>query len=216
MFIVFEGMDGTGKTHHCSKLAHYLQEMGEEVVALRAPYGRGVRSRIAQGRFKVWTTKVRALMLDIKNLCIFRIKPALAEGKIVLCDRYIYSTWSYQVCAEANGPDRRNDFNQIYRSLPMDECLVEPDLIIWTDCEPELARERARKGSEGDDMDEKPVEFYQRVRQGYIEQFEPFLGSRSTPLLAVDTSKAQGRVAHQIATEVRHYLLQRGRKNGQH
>jgi dTMP kinase len=138
LLIAFEGIDGTGKSTQIRLLAAWLQAQGEDVVVTREPtdsdYGRRIRelylSREQCSPEDELDLFIQDRKLHVKEL----IKPALQAGRIVLTDRYYYSTAAYQ---GANGLDvedilRRNSF------------APQPDLVILLTMPPELSAERIR------------------------------------------------------------------------
>lgn len=125
LFIVFEGIDGTGKTTQIEMLAEKLQARGLEVVATREPtdgsYGRRIR-QLYQDRSSVTPDEELALFIDDRREHVRElINPALAAGKVVLCDRYYFSTAAYQGAA---GHDPQKILAENERFAP------RPNLVI--------------------------------------------------------------------------------------
>lgn len=126
LLIAFEGIDGTGKTTQIELLAEILRQRGLSVVATREPtdgqYGRKIRE-LYKNRKSVTPEEELALFLDDRREHVAQvIAPALASGKVVLTDRYYYSTAAYQGAA---GHDPQ-------KSLPQMNCLRR--CRIWLLC----------------------------------------------------------------------------------
>jgi dTMP kinase len=176
MFITFEGIDGSGKSTQIEMLAAYLRERGRPVVVTREP-GDGSLGR-----------ELRPILLDLKNsgLCdhaeLFLyladraqhvhevVAPALREGKIVLCDRFVDSTVAYQGYGRGLDPAMLRGQNELAVAG------VTPALTLVLDLAPEvgLSRARARNLGAGADTSEGRFEalaldFHNRVRRGYLE-----------------------------------------------
>jgi dTMP kinase len=103
LFFVIEGNDGAGKTTQINLMSEYLQSKGREVYITREPsdskYGRKIRELVVSDEGKKLNDEewLELFTLDRKEHLDYEIKPALEKGKIVLCDRYDYSTCAYQI-----------------------------------------------------------------------------------------------------------------------
>ena len=172
LFITFEGMDGSGKTTQVRLLAERLREQGRETLETAAPGG----TRIG--------IQVRRILLDSENqelcpaaelLLYFAcraqnvhewIAPALAEGKVVLSDRFTDSSLVYQGCGRGLGAETVMAIDRIAcRGLAPDLTL-----LIDIDAETSLARAHARNASESHAetrMDEQSIEFHRQVYEAY-------------------------------------------------
>lgn len=166
LFITFEGADGCGKTTQLKLLAEYLTEKGYEVVITREPGAKGLGE------------KIREILLnyegDVSDRCesfLFLadraqhidmiVNPAVCAGKIVLCDRHTDSSVAYQ------GYGRQLPVERIKR---LNEIAVNgrhPDLTLIFDIDVETSMRRV--GQEKDRMESAGTEFFNRVREGYLE-----------------------------------------------
>ena len=168
MFITLEGPDGSGKSSQMNPLAEYLREQGHDVLETREPGGTEIGDQ------------VRQVIMDLKNKSMFPaseillfqasraqlvrevIRPALAEGKVVLCDRYADSTLAYQ------GYGHQTDLEQLTRIVEFATGGLKPDLTLYLDID---AQEGLRRRSDGDGewnrLDDYEVAFHQRVSVGY-------------------------------------------------
>lgn len=145
VLIAFEGIDGAGKTTQLQRARDYLMGQGFEVVSLREPtegaWGQRIRELAQRGRQGITAREELELFLqDRRENVRQRIRPALAEGKIVLLDRYYYSSMAYQ---GALGLDPL----EIQR---MNESFAPPpDLVIVLQVSPSVGLRRLRAGRAG-------------------------------------------------------------------
>ena len=169
LFITFEGIDGVGKSTQANLLEEYLRSLGHDIVRTLEPGGTELGVEIRQmllHRKGEVSPRAEALLYaaDRAHHVETKVKPALADGKIVMSDRYLDSSVAYQ------GAGRDLDAKQI-RELSM--FAVEgllPDLTILLDLDAaaSLAR-RAKTGQEPDRLEREKVEFFEAVRQGYLD-----------------------------------------------
>jgi len=175
--ISFEGIDGAGKTTQINSLHSELVSRGYRTVTLREPGGTDI------------SEKIRALLLDARNridpvaeallyaaaraqLVHEMVKPLLAQGTIILADRFIDSTIAYQ------GYGRGLNIEDLSRLNDIATGGLEPDLTILLDISEVVANER-RRGLLPDRLEKEGLEFQRRVRQGYLKL------SREKPRFAV-------------------------------
>lgn len=168
MFITFEGPEGSGKTSQITLLSAFLREQGYAVVTTREPGGTLIGDEIRACVHNVNNTNmapVTEMLLysaSRAQLVAELIRPSLAAGNIVLCDRFADSTIAYQGYGRNLNLD---DLRQVTRIATGD---LMPDLTFLLDIEVErgLAR-REVGGLEMNRLDLETVAFHQRVRQGY-------------------------------------------------
>lgn len=166
LFISFEGGEGVGKSTQIAALATTLRAQGRSVVTTRepggTPLGVDIRALILSPQ-SVITARAEALLYaaDRAHHLDTVIEPALAEGKIVISDRYVDSTLAYQ---------------GVGRSLPRDDVLALskfatggrwPDLTILLDVDPQLGLARARGDGAGDRIEAEGLAFHQQVRTAF-------------------------------------------------
>ena len=166
LFITFEGGDGCGKTTQIKLLDEYLRNKGYKTLLTREPgsKGLGIKLREILLNYDGEVSPVCESFLFLADRaqhvdCI--IKPALEEGVIVLCDRHTDSTVAYQ------GYGRGLDLEQIYQLNKIATSELKPDLTVVLDVDVETSQ--ARVGSEKDRMESAGLEFFERVRQGYLD-----------------------------------------------
>jgi len=166
LFITFEGGDGCGKTTQLNLTAKYFENAGKNVVITREPgsvgLGQKLRELLLHYDGDVAPTAEAFLFLADRAQHISKIvKPAIEEGKIVLCDRHTDSTVAYQ------GYGRGEDISQIKHLNNLATQGIKPDLTLVFDVSEEIAQSRV--GNEKDRMESAGNEFHKRVRTGYLE-----------------------------------------------
>jgi dTMP kinase len=170
MFITFEGPEGSGKTTQIRLLRDYLQQQGWSVVATREPGGTPIGDQIRACLHDVNNTAMTAaaeLLLysaSRAQLVGELIRPALAQGHIVLCDRYADSTLAYQ------GYGRGLDLAALQQITQFATGGLQPDLTLFLDVAVEAGLARRQLG--GDEMnrlDREAITFHQKVREGYFQ-----------------------------------------------
>lgn len=136
LFIVFEGLDGTGKSTQIKKLKEYLSNQSYDVVSFYQPtfgyYGKKLRELFKTGHIIPIKDEIQLSVNDRRESIEKEIKPALKEKKVVLLDRYYWSNAAYQGILEENYSD----------ILKQNEEFPEPDIIIYFDIDVETANKR--------------------------------------------------------------------------
>lgn len=165
-FITFEGADGCGKTTQSELIKKYLEEKGYEVIWTREPgsigLGQKIRELLLHYDGEVAPTCEAFLFLADRSQNIEQlIKPAVNQGKIVICDRHTDSTIAYQ------GYGRGKDIDELTYLNNLATSGMKPDLTFVFDVSTEVAQTRV--GSEKDRMESAGIEFHKKVRNGYLE-----------------------------------------------
>ena len=166
LFITFEGADGCGKTTQLNLLKDYLIEKGYEVVLTREPGGKGLGEKLREillkfdGEVSNRCESFLFLADRAQNIDII-VKPAILDGKIVLCDRHTDSSVAYQ------GYGRGLDIEEINTLNNLATGGLKPDLTLVFDVDVETSMKRV--GDEKDRMESSGVEFFNKVRNGYLE-----------------------------------------------
>jgi dTMP kinase len=169
MFITFEGPDGSGKTSQVTALADYLCQRGYPAFATREPGGTEIGDQIRKVLFDHTNismhprTEILLLLASRAQHVEEIIRPQLAQGTIVLCDRYRDSTLAYQ--GFGHGVDLET--LRMLNGIATNDLMPEMTLLLDLDVEKGLAR-RAKEGN-WNRLDAYPLEFHQRVRKGYLE-----------------------------------------------
>lgn len=165
LFITFEGADGCGKTTQLMLMAKYLKEHGTDVLVTREPGAKGLGEKLREillnydGEVSSQAEAFLFLADRAQHMDVI-IKPAVAAGKIVLCDRHTDSTVAYQGYGRGIDISRINMLNDIATGGR------KPDLTIVFDVDVETSL--ARVGKEKDRMENAGMEFFNRVRNGYL------------------------------------------------
>lgn len=169
LFITFEGGDGSGKSTQLARVASRLEALGHNPVLARepggTPFAEAARALMLDGEQRP-TALAELFLIEAAraDLAASVIAPALAAGKIVLCDRHADSTMAYQGWGRGLDPD-------LLRALNRTAALgLVPDLTLLYDLDPEvgLARRAAAPGRRNR-LDREPVEFHRRVRDGFLD-----------------------------------------------
>lgn len=167
MFITFEGGEGTGKTTLIHRVFESLKNQ-YDIIKTREPGGSPVaeiiRDVVLSPEYKRITARTEALLIAAARAQHLddKIIPALEQGKIVLCDRYLDSSLAYQAVARQLGFDFVLAINQ-YATEHM------PDLTFYIDLEPEVGMARIAKRIKYDRLDQETIAYHHLVRQGYQE-----------------------------------------------
>ena len=169
MFITLEGPEGSGKTSHIPHLVEFLREKGHTVFPTREPGGTSISEQIrdvlhdmknAEMHPRTETLLYQAARAQIVEQVI---KPRLADGEIVISDRYYDSTIAYQ------GYGHQQNLDDIRALVKYATGGVTPDLTILLDLDVEVGLGRKKKDNEWNRLDAYTVEFHKRVRAGYLE-----------------------------------------------
>ena len=192
LFIVIEGIDGTGKSTQSKRLAEWFRSRGREVVLSReptdGPWGKKLRESATTGRLSA-EEELECFLNDRREHVEMSIKPALAEGKVVILDRYYFSTMAYQG-ARGFDPAEIRRRNEAFAP--------QPDLLLILDLSVESAHSRI--GARGDTANEfEQRDTLSRCREIFLslrdEPFacvidaEPSLNEVTADILSVVTAK---------------------------
>ncbi|GAE27857.1 thymidylate kinase [Halalkalibacter wakoensis JCM 9140] len=176
IFITVEGGEGAGKTSVLDKIEIQLESEGYEVVRTREPGG----IRIAE--------QIRTVILDISHTemdsrteallyaaarrqhLVEKVIPALKEGKIVLCDRFLDSSLAYQGHARGIGFEEVKSINEFAIEGHL------PDLTLFFDVDPKTGLTRIQKDDEREvnRLDQEKLDFHERVREGYFKVMDVY------------------------------------------
>ena len=169
LFITIEGTDGSGKTTQMGLIKDYVRSIGCEVVMLREPGGTRVSERIRDVILDPeytemgFNTEMLLYAAARAQLVTETIRPALEQGKIVICDRFIDSTYAYQ------GYGRGIDLAVLesINNVAMEG--ITPDITFFFDLDPELALGRRMASSITDRIENEKMEFHKKVHAGYVK-----------------------------------------------
>jgi len=170
LFITIEGVEGVGKSTNIETIKQFLAGRGIEFIVTREPGG------------TLWSEQIRNLLLQVNDdedlmglselLLIFAaraqhldrlIRPALAAGKWVICDRFTDATYAYQ------GAGRGLDRSKIAELETLVQEELRPDLTIILDLDPQIGLQRAKNRAALDRFEREKLEFFEKVRQAYLD-----------------------------------------------
>jgi len=165
LFIAFEGVEGSGKSTQVRLLAGALRELGVDAVVTREPggtaAGEAIRAVALDKELHLDAVAELMLMLAARSVFVGEVvKPALAEGRVVLTDRFELSTFAYQGGGRGLPLDRIKEINAMATEG------IRPDLSVVLDVEVEDGQARGRHGGR-DRIEREDVEFHRRVSNAY-------------------------------------------------
>ena len=165
-FITFEGTEGCGKSTHIKKLANRLKAEGRSVRTLREPggtkSGESIRHLLKHGPEEL-TAEAELLLMNASRAQLVRevIRPAIAAGEIVLCDRFYDSTTVYQ------GTGRGLDAAQVQNVIEFAAGETRPDLTLLLQIPLKISEERRARRAETDRFEQADRAFFERIEAGY-------------------------------------------------
>ncbi|MBO7677612.1 MAG: dTMP kinase [Erysipelotrichaceae bacterium] len=185
LFITFEGPDGSGKTSVATAVCERLKQLGYEVVHTREPGGieisEEIRNIILDPKNTAMDARTEALLYAAsrRQHLVEKVFPAMKEGKIVICERFLDSSLAYQ------GYGRQLGFDEV---LSINLFAIEntyPDMTIYLDVDEEIGLSRLANRSFKDRLDQESIDFHHRVSEGYREVLKRF----ADRIQIVDASK---------------------------
>ena len=197
-FITFEGGEGTGKSTQCKKLAAALEERGFPCLLTREPGGspgaEEIRNLLVNGDKGRWDslTEMLLFMAARRNHLMTRILPAIKEGKIVICDRFVDSTLAYQGYGYGKNQETLDAFNSVYHLIAG---YFYPNLTIVLDIDPVIGLKRSceRAGNTEKRFESMDLSFHQNLRQGFLD-----LARDNSRYAVVDAAGSIDDIHHQV------------------
>lgn len=195
MFISFEGIEGSGKSTQIDLLESHLMELGYKVAKLREPGGTLMGEKIRDIFLQDTSEKVdpitEAFLLyaSRKHLDQNFLREKINQGYVVIADRYSDATVAYQCF----GKGLEKDFIDLIHNSSN---LLTPDLTFYMDISAEMSRERI-SDREMDRMESESVEFFDRVRQGYLQ----IASENPERVISLDANKSINELKEEIATK---------------
>lgn len=199
LFITFEGADGCGKTTQLNLLKDYLEKNGYEVVLTREPGAKGLGEKIREillnysGPVADRCESFLFLADRAQNIETI-VQPAINEGKIVLCDRHTDSSVAYQ------GYGRGLDIEQIKKLNNLATGGMQPDLTLVFDVDIDTSMQRV--GKDKDRMESSGNDFFNRVRNGYLELAK----QEPERIRVIDSTKSIDEIHENVLKVVEKYL----------
>ncbi len=200
-FISLEGVDGSGKSTQIQTTAAWLKEQGYEVLVTREPGGTAtaekIRNLVLDADVPLQPRTELLLYLAARAQHVAEvIKPALAAGRIVLCDRFVDSTLVYQGIVRGLDLRRIKELNEFASEELM------PALTLLLDADPALLEERRRERGVTDRFEQEGLSFQKKLREGFL-----FLAEKEPERIKkVDALQA----SEQVQAEIRCLLKEAG------
>ena len=193
MFITLEGPEGSGKTTAVDYAVSKLEEMGYKIVRTREPGGtpiaEQIRNVILDKANTAMDERTEALLYAAsrRQHLVEKVWPALKEGKIVICDRYLDSSLAYQGGARGLGVENILNVNNFATEGTF------PDLTLLFDIDPKigLARIAANANREVNRLDLEKIDFHNKVRNTFLELAKRY----PERFIVIDASKSREEVA---------------------
>ncbi len=208
-FISFEGSEGSGKSTQIQLLDEYLSSVGLRPVLVREPGGTAVGESLrhllqhsAEGREMTAECELLLFAASRAQLVREKILPALAEGAIVISDRFLDSTTVYQGVARRIPAKIVEVINRFATGPRL------PDITFLLDMDAIEAHKRisSRRTGDPDRMEEQPAEFYQAVRCGYLDA----ASNCTDRIRLLDASKPEEEIAREIQETLRFHAIFKG------
>lgn len=202
LFITIEGVEGAGKTTSLPVIQKVLETYNENIVLTREPGGTEVSEAI---RETLLSQRLPAMHADTELLLMFaaraehlrrKIEPALAAGKIVLCDRFTDSTYAYQ------GGGRGIDSSRIKVLEDWTQGKLQPDLTLYFDVDAATGLARTSVRGHSDRFEEEDIAFFNRIR----DKFHELLAEYPQRYRLIDASQTVENVRQQIHTVLTSFL----------
>lgn len=204
LFVTFEGGDGAGKSSVLREIARQLTIEGYPVLETREPGGieiaEKIRHIILDTSHTAMDGRTEALLYAAarRQHLVEKVIPALEEGKVVLCDRFIDSSLAYQGYARGLGVDNVQKVN----AFAIEDCM--PNLTLLFDIKPEegLARIDANKSREQNRLDLEKIEFHEKVYEAYHQLAAQY----PARIKVIDANKSFEQVQKDAEQALRSYL----------
>ncbi len=201
-FITLEGSEGSGKSTNLAFIHQQLQQAGLDVVLTRepggTPLGEQIRELLLDHRQQAMHSDTELLLMFAARAQHIRevILPALGRGQWVLCDRFTDATYAYQ------GAGRGIDESRIAQLEQWVQGDLRPDLTFFLDLPVEQGLARAGERAELDRFEREQIDFFERVRQGYLSQAARY----PQRYRLVDASLPLAQVQAQLTQQISNYL----------
>jgi len=204
LFITLEGVEGAGKSTNIPYIESLLESSGLDLVVTREPGGTRLGERIREilldpdPDLQIHPESELMLMFSARTQHLHEvILPALMSGKAVLCDRFTDASFAYQ------GAGRGIDIGKIAQLQTWLQGELRPDLTLIFDVDVETGLKRANGRSDPDRFEKERVDFFQRVREYYLER-----ASKRDRYRVIDASGDIKSVEAQLSTVVTEFLAQ--------
>lgn len=168
-FIVFEGPDGSGKTTILKNVNEILKSKGYSIKLLREPGGTAISEKIREiiidNDNQEMAAKTEALLFAASRaqLVAEKVRPAIKKGEIILCDRFVLSSLTYQGIGRGLGVDQVKMINDFATDM------IEPDMTIFFNLDYKTALIRKRANFTADRLENEDFDFHKKIFDGYLE-----------------------------------------------
>ena len=205
-FITFEGGEGTGKSTQCQLLGDFFAEEKTPYILTREPGGspgaEEIRNLLVKGDKGRWDalTETLLFMAARRNHLTTKIWPAMAENKVVICDRFLDSTLAYQGYGYGKNEQIIADIQGLYHKIAGD---FQPNLTFILDIDPTVGLKRscARAGNTEQRFESMDMTFHQNLRSGFLE-----LAKQNPRYVVVDADRPVTVIQQQIRQIVKERL----------
>jgi len=204
VFISFEGVDGAGKSTHIQGLADSFRQQGRSVTLTREPGGTPLAEKLRQLVLNdAMDPLTEALLMFAARRSHIQeiILPALAQGQVVLCDRFTDATFAYQGHGRGFDLAVLSQLEQWVQGQANGD-LLQPDMTLWFALDPAIAAERLADARVPDRFESQPLAFFAQVHAGYQAR------AQAAPGRMVPTDAAQSR--HHVSQQLTQALVRRG------
>ena len=173
-FIVFEGPDGSGKTTILKNVNEILKSKGYSIKLLREPGGTAISEKIREiiidNDNQEMAAKTEALLFAASRaqLVAEKVRPAIKKGEIILCDRFVLSSLTYQGIGRGLGVDQVKMINDFATDM------IEPDMTIFFNLDYKTALIRKRANFTADRLENEDFDFHKKIFDGYLEIAETY------------------------------------------
>ena len=200
LFITLEGGEGAGKSTQLTAIADWFIAQGREVVVTREPGGTEIGERVR----KLLLDQAGGMSAATETLLMFAaraehitqiISPALAAGKVVLCDRFTDATYAYQGGGRGVAPARIAELEEWVQGA------LRPDLTLLLDVPVTLGLQRAGQRSAPDRFEREQQAFFERVRAAYLAAAE----REPARIQVIDATRAEAEVTTSILAVLERY-----------
>lgn len=203
LFISFEGIDGAGKSTHIDGLAQAFKAQGRAVTLTREPGGTPLAEKL---RTLVLNDPMDAMTEALLVFAARRdhlqqvIEPALQRGEVVLCDRFTDATFAYQGGGRGFDLKTLSFLEHLVQTVQALEgyFVRQPELTVWFDLAPDVAAARLAGARVPDKFEAQPVEFFARVRAGYLARCE----ADHTRFVQIDAAQSRDAVWQDVLCAV--------------
>lgn len=204
VFITFEGIDGAGKSSHIAALADALRGAGRTVVLTREPGGTPLAERLRELLLHERMDALTEVLLAFaarRDHIVQVIAPALAQGQVVLCDRFTDATFAYQGAGRGFDRAALSYLELLAQSgcAPEPDLMLTPDLTLWFDLPPAAAAQRLAQARAPDRFEQQPLAFFERVARGYAGR----AAEAPRRFARIDAALGREQVAAQMLAAVR-------------